>query len=77
MCFNDGNINYHTIDVNYSSYIMDYEEEFNYSFKYQPIEILDEPDIDMDFEKLSYWKSLIYDKEIFEGERYGIMEDKK
>ena len=77
MCFNDLQINYQTIEVNYSSYIMDYEEESNYSFKYKPIEILDEPDIDMDFEKLSYWKLLIYDKEIFEGERYGIMEDKK
>jgi hypothetical protein len=31
----------------------------------------------MDFEKLSYWKTLIFDKETFERENYGIMENKK
>ena len=75
MCFYDGNINYHSIDVNYGSYIMDFEEESNFSFKYQPIEILDEPDIELEYDKLSYWRTLIYDKEIFEGESYGILEE--
>ncbi len=75
MCFYDGTINYHGIDVNYSSYIMDFEEESNFSFKYQPIEILDEPDIELEYDKLSYWRTLIYDKEIFEGESYGILEE--
>ena len=75
MCFNDLEFKNKNIRVNYSSYIMDYEEESKFSFKYKPIEVLDEPDIDMDIEKLTYWKTLIYDREIFEGESYGILEE--
>ena len=77
MCFYDIDFYYEDIDVNYSAYIVDFGQESNINITYKPIEILDEPDIDMEFEKLSYWKTLIYEKEIYVGEDYGIMEDKK
>ncbi len=73
MCFNNMIINFPSIDINYSSYIIDYEDEPSYYLQDKPIEILDEPDINLNFEKRSYWKTLLYDKELFKGNSYEII----
>ena len=73
MCFNNMIINFPSIDINYSSYIIDYEDESSYYLQDKPIDILDEPDINLNFEKRSYWKTLLYDKELFKGNSYEII----
>lgn len=80
MCYNSffgKQIKYSQIKVNYSAYLLYYGEETKKVPKINPIEILDEPDIELEVEKLSYQKTLVYDKMIFGGESYGIMENKK
>lgn len=66
-CFKNKDIKYNPISVNYSSYILYYNEESTMIPSLTPIEILDESKYELEIEQLSYWKTNIYDKSIFRG----------
>lgn len=74
MCFNNIKFNFKPISVNYSSYIVDYDEESLIPDLF-PIKILDEADINLKYDKPSYLKTMVYNKTIYNGEQYGIMEN--
>ena len=64
-CFYNKNIEYKPIEVKYSCYILDYNEETTNIPKITPLEILDESNSKLEVEKLSYRKTNLYDKSIF------------
>ncbi len=64
-CFKNKKIKYNPIFVNYSSYILYYEEETKRIPSISPVEVLDESTSELEIERLSYWKTNLYDKSIF------------
>ena len=64
-CFKNKEIKYNPIVVNYSSYILYYDEETSMIPSISPVEVLDESKCELEIERLSYWKTNLYDRSIF------------
>ncbi len=63
--FKNQKVNYSTITVNYSTYILDFGEQTSNIPDIEPIEVLDEAGRSLEVEKLSYQKTYLYDKSIY------------
>lgn len=63
-CFNKKNFSIPKFDVEYSSYINEYNSQNN-KINIKPIEILDESKINIEYEKYSYMNTFVYNKPIW------------